>query len=148
RMFAEPVRELELLRGKKHSIQGLLLNGETPLDALNGDQFDIAVEFEPGEPRPSVSFGVTIRGVPVSYDPEKQVLVCRDVVAPLQSVAGRVRLRILVDRGSIEIFGNDGQVALSVGVHFPNDNHVVSLFSRGAPVQVRFLTAYELQSAW
>ena len=37
------------------------------------------------------------------------------MVAPLTSEQGKVKLRVLVDRGSVEVFGNDGQVALSKG---------------------------------
>jgi fructan beta-fructosidase len=148
RMFAEPVRELESLRARKHSMNDVVLDGESMLDALHGGQFDISAEFEIGGKRPPGSFGLTIRGVSISYDAEKQLLSCRDVVAPLKTIEHRARLRILVDRGSIEIFGNDGEVAISVGVHFPDDHHAVSLFSRGGPVRVRTLNAYELQSAW
>ena len=59
-----------------------------------------------------------LRGTPLVYDAAKQELVCKDVRAPLRPQNGRVRLRVLLDRGSIEVFGNDGRVAMSVA-RFP-----------------------------
>jgi sucrose-6-phosphate hydrolase SacC (GH32 family) len=70
------------------------------------------------------------------------------VSAPLNEANQRIRLRVLVDRGSIEVFGNGGAVAISAGTRFPDDARGVSLFSRGGTVGVRSLEAFELRSAW
>ena len=86
--------------------------------------------------------------MPVVYDVKKQEISCRHVVAPLKPAAGKVRLQVLVDRGSVEIFGNDGRVALSVGVIPADDNHSLEVFSRGGGTRLRSLEAFELKSAW
>ena len=130
RMFAEPVKEIETLHGNKVAVADRMLKqGDNPLDGVRGDLFDIRAEFAPADAK---AFGFNVRGVPVVYDVEKQEISCQHVKAPLKQVDGRVRLQLLVDRGSIEIFGNDGQVALSVATIPADDNHTVDVFSRGS----------------
>jgi fructan beta-fructosidase len=146
RLFAEPVKEIETLHAKKHTIaEGTLKPGDNPLADVSSDLFDIRAEFSPADAK---AFGFTLRGVPVLYDVAKQEISCKNVKAPLKPVEGKVRLRILVDRGSIEIFGNDGQVALSVGAIPADDNHALEVFSRGGATHLRSLEAFELKSAW
>jgi fructan beta-fructosidase len=145
-MFAEPVREVSRLRGEKHAYGARMVKpGENPLAHLRGDLFDIRAELEIAE---ATSFGFTLRGVPVVYDVKKQTLTCKQVTAPLSPIEGKIRLRLLVDRGSIEIFGNEGCVALSVGVIPTDANRALGLFSRGGSLGVRSLEVDELKSAW
>jgi fructan beta-fructosidase len=149
RMFAEPVRELERLRGPARAMQNLqVVSSDTAVRDFNSDLCDVRAEFEIDAAAPPESFGVTVRGVPIQFDVSKRTLTCRHVVAPLQPDGGRVQLRILVDRGSIEVFGNSGRVALSVAAAFPDTDHSLSVFARGGTVRVPKLEAFELKSAW
>jgi fructan beta-fructosidase len=147
RLFAEPVKELESLRGKEHAVadRKLTPGGADPLAGVTGDLFDVAAEFEPGD---AEAFGFTVRGVPVVYDVKKQEVSCGKAAAPLRPSDGKVRLRLLVDRGSVEAFGNDGRVALSAAATFPEDDHTLTAFVRGGDARLRSLKAYELKSAW
>jgi fructan beta-fructosidase len=63
-------------------------------------------------------------------------------------MGGRIRLRLLVDRGSIEIIGNNGRVALSVGVIPADENRALGLFAQGGTARVCSLEIYSLESAW
>ncbi len=146
RMFAEPVHEIESLHAKKHAVADRMLKpGDNPLADVSGDLFDLRAEFEPAD---AEAFGFTVRGVPVIYDVKKQEISCRNVTAPLKPEDGKVRLQLLVDRGSIEIFGDGGRVALSVGVIPADDNHSLEVFSRGGATRLRSLEAFEMKSAW
>lgn len=146
RMFAEPVKEIETLHGKKHALADRLLKpGDNPLSDVTGDLFDIRAEFEPDDAQ---AFGFTVRGVPVVYEVQKQTISCKGVTAPLKPREGRIRLQLLVDRGSIEIFGDEGRVSLSVGVIPADDAHSLEVFSRGGAVRLRSLAAFEMKSAW
>ena len=146
RMFAEPVREIELLHGKKHAWKDETLEpGKNLLDGVTGDLFHIRADFAPGDAR---QLGFKIRGVPVTYEVEKRELVCVDKTAPVELVDGRVRLEILVDRTSIEIFGQDGRVYMPMGVIPPDEDRTLEVFTEGGPATVRSLEVYELRSAW
>jgi fructan beta-fructosidase len=146
RMFAEPVHELESLRGRKHAWADRPLRpGENLLAGITGDLFEIRAELESAG---AEAFGFTVRGVPVEYDVKKQQVVCKGQVVPLKPDNGKVRLHLLIDRGSIEVFGNGGRAALSVGVIPPDDNRSLTTLSRGGPTRVHGLEVYELRSAW
>jgi fructan beta-fructosidase len=146
RMFAEPVQEIKVLHGKKHAWAGRTLKPSANLlDKVTGELFDIRAELEAAG---AEAFGFTVRGVPVVYDVKKQQLSCLGRTAPLQPDGGKVRLRLLADRGSLEIFGNDGRVAMSIGVLFPGDRKSLDIFSRGGDTRVAALEVFELKSAW
>ena len=96
--------------------------------------------------RPTVHF--TLRGVPVVYDVRKGEVACQGKVAPLKPIGSKVALRMLIDRGSIEVFGNDGQIALSAGVLLPPSQQTLALSAKGGDVAVSALTMNRLNSAW
>ncbi|MGE5193280.1 MAG: glycoside hydrolase family 32 protein, partial [Deltaproteobacteria bacterium] len=120
RMFAEPVRELARLHGKERSWSNVVLvPGENPLAEVRGELLRIVAELEPGQ---AESAGFVVRGVPVRYDAGKRQLTCKGITAPLEPIDGRVTVEIVADRGSLEIFGGNGRVALSVGGQLPAEN--------------------------
>ncbi len=146
RLFAQPVRELSSLRrAKREETEITIAPGVDPLHTLKGDLFEINVDFSPGQ---SEAVGLNLRGTQLLYDALRKELVCRDVRAPLSPRDGRVRLQVLLDRGSIEVFGNDGRVAMSVAAIPEVSNRSIGIFQRGAPARVHSLVVHELSSAW
>jgi sucrose-6-phosphate hydrolase SacC (GH32 family) len=162
RMFAEPVNEIEKLRGKKHAWEDKMLKeGENLLEGISGELFDIHAEFELEN---ATEFGFVIRGIPVAYNAKEQQLTCKESQAPLKPKNGKIRLQILVDRTSIEIFGNDGGIYMPIGVIPPDENRSLEVFSpnfsikrntkedknfqKEGSVKVKALEVYELRSVW
>jgi fructan beta-fructosidase len=146
RLLAEPVREYASLRAKSQSIKSQALNpGENPLAGIIGELLDLNVEFEPGT---ATELGFKLRGVPLNYDVKKQELVCEGQKAALKPLNGKIRLRLLVDRTSIDIFGNDGRLYMSAGVIVPSENHSMEVFAKGGAAKINSLEVYELKSAW
>ena len=62
--------------------------------------------------------------------------------------AASIRLELLVDRTSIEIFANDGQVYMPMAVTRPQDNKSLRVVATGGPVKVQALEIHRLHSAW
>jgi fructan beta-fructosidase len=146
RIFAEPVAELASLRTMKHEWNDLTLKpGDNPLRDLKGDLFEFQVEFSPGKAEALV---LDLRGTPLLYDRRREEVICRDVRAPLRPKEGRVRLHVFLDRGSIEAFGNDGRVAMSIAALADQGNRSISVSSRGGSTKVHSLVVHELRSAW
>jgi fructan beta-fructosidase len=123
---------------------------------ITGDLFDIRAEFVLEN---AAEFGFVIRGIPVAYNSKEQQLTCQDCQAvlkhqngqpptPFGKGDGKIRLRILVDRTSIEIFGNDGGIYMPIGVIPPGENRSLEVFSKGGGVKVNSLKVYELRSVW
>lgn len=146
RLLANPVREYALLREKSHSIKSQPLNpGENPLASLGGELLELNAELEIGA---ATELGFKLRGVTVSYDVKKQELSCENQKGPLQPLHGKIGLHLMVDRTSIDIFGNDGRLYMSAGVIVPQENHSMEAFAKGGAAQINSLEIHELKSAW
>jgi sucrose-6-phosphate hydrolase SacC (GH32 family) len=144
RLFMAPVREIESVRGKKHSWTALELKpADNTLAALNGELWDIDAEIEGGTAAEVV---LTVRGEAIRYDVRTRTLHCLGRSAPLAPESGKVRLRVLVDRTSLEIFA--GRVTMcSCFLPDPADRSL-ALEARGGKATLPSLTIYELNSAW
>ena len=72
------------------------------------------------------------------------------MVVPFTVDGERIKLDILVDRGSIEVFGDNGRVAISAAslMKAGETSHTVSLALTGEGSKPRVLTISELKSAW
>jgi sucrose-6-phosphate hydrolase SacC (GH32 family) len=63
-------------------------------------------------------------------------------------VNGCIRLRMLVDRTSVDIFGNDGSLYMPMGVIVPHDNLSLEISARGGAARINSLEVYPLKSSW
>lgn len=67
---------------------------------------------------------------------------------PLTPVAGRVHMRILVDRGQLEVFAGDGQVSITEANAASSTGSGVRVFAEGGAVRLVSLQINTLRSAW
>ncbi len=146
RLHRNPVREIDKLIEKEHNWTDLEIKpGDNPLKGITGDLFDIRAEIEPAGAKEVV---FKIRGVDIVYNVKDQKLTCLGDQGPLIPINGRVKLQILVDRTSIEIFGNDGLFSLSTCM-IPNDSDkTIELFSTANPTKIKKLSIRKLKSTW
>jgi fructan beta-fructosidase len=146
RMFAAPAREIESLHERKHSWTDQTCRPDDNLLAdLRGELLHIRGVFEPGD---GGELGFVIRGIPVAYDVGRQELTCQGKTAPLKPANGTIRLELLVDRTSIEVFGNQGRVYMPIGVIPPDDDKSLRFYVRTGTARIRSLEVYPLRSAW
>ena len=147
-MFAEPVKEIESLRSKSKSWKELTLNNkEETLIKDAADLLDIRSEWELDVNQAPAPFGLVIHGRSVIYDDWQKELSCLNLKARLGLERLRVKIRVLVDRGSFQVFGNDGRVAISTGVLPDGKDKSIKASSQG-PVKLVSLEVSELKSAW
>ncbi len=67
---------------------------------------------------------------------------------PLAQHEGRIRLRQLLDRASVEAFGNDGEADLS-NVFYPDpENRTLTLQARGGSAWIRRARIHRLRSIY
>ncbi len=165
RLCQVPVRELEALRGKPEVIENFALSAARPLDT-RGRQVEVVLEFDPGT---AAEVGVRVlkggdEQTIVGYDAEaKTVSVDRTKsgnvgfhkafagrhAGPLAPEAdGRVRLRVLVDRCSVEVFGNRGETVVTDLVFPAAASDRLELFARGGEARVTACRVYPLKSIW
>jgi fructan beta-fructosidase len=146
-LFAQPVRELQSLRVASRVIkpQALHPDGENPLSGVQGELLDITAQLAVGD---AEEIGFDVRGVRLSYDVQRQELSCLDKKAPLQTQDGKFRLRLLVDRTSVDIFGNDGRLYMPMSVLISADNRSLQVGVQGGSAHIEAMEVFELKSAW
>ncbi|MHA2185993.1 MAG: GH32 C-terminal domain-containing protein, partial [Promethearchaeota archaeon] len=114
RMFAQPIHEIKKIYGKNWTLQEKIVEeGQQSILVENNFEglYDISVQFEIGSAK---RFGLIINNIPITYEINEQHLHCEARYAPLKPVEGTIKFRILVDRTTLEIFANDGQVYMPV----------------------------------
>jgi fructan beta-fructosidase len=145
RLHRWPIRELDSLHAAHHAWNGPLTEGKNPLADIRGELFDLQTVIDPAQAKKIV---LTIRGTPLEYDASKHELKLLGKSAPLAPVDGKIRLRVLIDRSSIEVFGNDGAVTMS-SCFIPtraSDRPPLALDGMGA--NVLSLDVWEMKSCW
>jgi fructan beta-fructosidase len=146
RLCANPVPAIESLRRKTHRIApGAYDIRSNPLAGIEGELLDIVAELPIGDVD-AISFN--LRGVAVVYNHRRGLLSCDGWAAPLRPVQGLLRLRILVDRTTVEVFANDGQVYLPTAACPVPGDRSLSLRARRSDLVVKHLEIHELESAW
>ena len=144
RLAAWPIKEIEKLREPSKPIRQQLLR---PGESITSPAQLIEIEAEFSAEK-SAQLRFEIRGIPVSYDADKSELACLGKRASLAPVNGKVHLRLLVDRTSIDIFGNHGAVYMPMGAIFKETEPGLTITTRNAAVQFDALTIWSLKSAW
>ena len=148
-LYQNPIRELEALRHDKAVYERVHVeDGEVSLPGVEGRMVDLTVEIEPcGETyhRFSLRFAQdeTFR-TSVSFRPHESVLkidrkfsgsrraIIHQRRAKVRHESGRIKLRLILDRFSAEIFVNDGEQVLSATLYTDLSAAGISFFADGA----------------
>ncbi|MBN1418184.1 MAG: GH32 C-terminal domain-containing protein [Planctomycetes bacterium] len=146
RLHFRPVREIERIRGTKRAWTGVdLAPGADPLADLEGELWDIDATIAPGDATEVV---LSIRGTPIAYDAKAGKLLALGREASLPAEGGRIDLRILVDRTSIEIFADGGRILMnSCFLPDPSDRSL-GIRAAGGTARIEKLEIWPLRSAW
>ena len=144
RLYAEPVKELEALREAEKQWKDLELKpGSNPLPVLSGELFDVELELETGSAK-TITFDV--RGTPITYDAATRMLSCLGSTVGIETPGRTLKLRVLIDRTSIEIFVNDGRYVMSYCFRAEGDK--LSLTAQGGTARIQSLKVWPLKSIW
>lgn len=111
RLCVNPVVEVASLRGDPIKFTASYSGDEKSQTFVpqNGDSkdynlLDYELELTPGEG----AIVVEARGRRIELDPAAKTMTYEGVVAPLAVVDGKIKLRLVLDTASFEIFANDG----------------------------------------
>ena len=157
RMFAYPVKEIENLHGKAYEFKNKKLEpGVNLLKKVEGNVFDIDAEIEVGD---AEEVGFEINGFSVTYNVKEELLTGGTgeagdqfsqgaTKAKLSPIDGKIKLRMLVDRPSVEIYANDGRIYMPMQAVRDLDNKSLKIYSKGGNAHIEELTVYEVKSIW
>ncbi len=147
RLRRQPVREIALLRAASHRLAGHCVSpGQNPLANLAGDCFEIEADIDLGS---ATAVGFRCRNETVAYSVADGRLRCLGQTAELPAnAARRLRLRILLDRTSLEVFAADGS-AVMTSCFLPDPaDHSLEFYVKGGAATLLTLAVHELRSAW
>ncbi|WKN29646.1 glycoside hydrolase family 32 protein [Porifericola rhodea] len=178
RLTQHPVEALQNIRGKRvHDENVQLQEGDNylSLENIQGKQLEIIAEFEyqsietksdaevlAGE------FGVKVfkgeeQETAIGYDVATQSLFvdrtqsgdtsfhdsfANRTVALMPSDDGTVKIHIYVDHSVVEVFGEDGYVAMTNRIFPDPTKDGVEVYGVGGSVSLKSLDIWEIQSAW
>jgi len=146
RLCRVPVREIKSLRGKLYSWKDVVPEpGRDILSDIAGELFEIEVEFEAGD---ADKFGLNLRGNSLIYDVKQQKLSCKDEQLKVETTEDVIKLHILVDRTSIEVFANEGRYSMFRCFMLDADNKSLGLLSEGGRPKIHKLNIWKLKSIW
>ena len=172
-LCADPIRELTKLRFDHHSLHNIILDPDiypefnprdrqsparwgvwarVPIGSI-GDTIDIECAFDPGS---ADSVSISIRGINVVYDGTARRISIEGGMARmtpsvgtiLKQTDGIIRLRILVDRTTLEVFADFGATLLSLGVIPQDDNYSLTVSAKGGSAQIVTIDYWRLKSIW
>ncbi len=145
-----PVQELKSLLGPAFQWAGFdqgALNQSLTDNGFSGDTYQLTLDLEATKAEAGVRLcRNTDQETVVGYDPVRQLLYvdrtrsgdvafARDFpgrfAAPVKPQNGRVSLQIWVDRSSVEVFANDGQVTLTNQIFPSPDSRGIQFFGDG-----------------
>ena len=144
RLHRYPVKEIERLHGERLDLADRILKpGDNPLAQLSGDLFDVQMAFEPSR---DAKLSIRLHGQAVTY--AGRTLSCLDKSAAVSPVEGKVALRCLVDRTSLEVFANGGEVSMSFCFLPKKNDTKLEVRAEGGDVRIDSLRVWRLRSAW
>ncbi len=150
RLCRNPIISIKELRSESHFWENETVNpGDNPLEDLDGDVFEINAVIDPGK---ASEFGFVIRGEKLVYAIKDKRLTFMDKEAELVPMTigsdDKIKISLIIDRGSVEVFANQGEVSISM-LFYPDPSDMnLEFFSVGGSAEIDFMEAYRLQSIW
>lgn len=149
RLYQQPVRELETLQGEKTVHENVTFTDVIRLNGVKGRKVDMELTLRPGDEQNiyrkfAVRFAQDEKyHTSVSFRPYESILKIdrkfsgsrRAIIHQRRSLVnsenGRIKLRIILDSFSVEIFVNDGEHVLSATLYTDLAADGISFFADG-----------------
>ena len=162
RLYQRPIRELEALRGGMTAYENVVLeNQEITLPGIKGRMADIEIEVEScgtvynrfavrfarnEEYQTTFSFrpGESVLKIDRKFSGSRRAII-HQRRAKIAHERGHVRLRLILDRFSVEVFVNDGEKVMSATLYTDLAADGITFFADG---KLRFSVTHYPLIAW
>lgn len=144
RITRNPIQELSSLytNEKKWDTQTVGA-GNNLLSNIESKKFEIIAEFDLTDTKAS-KFGFQIANKTIAYHVKSQVLLDEELKP---DALNRIKLRILVDWGQLEVFANQGVYSYSEQFAFSPESKYLELFTDG-DIKLVSMEFHELSKIW
>jgi sucrose-6-phosphate hydrolase SacC (GH32 family) len=143
KLYRWPIKEIESLYSKKYQFKNLSIEKATEkLASIKAELLDLSIEFESKD-----FLKLMVRGLNITYNRSNESFEYKNCNIPAAMMDGKVKLRVLLDRSSLELFVNDGaNVATFFAVPKADDLGVT--VSGGVDTKINSLIIHELKWVW
>ena len=149
RLFQNPIRELEDMRSSKVAYQDVSLSGTIELEGIRGRTVDMEITIRPEEGQDmyqkfAIRFAQNEKYyTSLSFHPRDSILKIdrkfsgsrRAIIHQRRSQVndkdGKLKLRVILDRFSVEVFVNDGEQVLSAILYTDQEADGISFLASG-----------------
>jgi len=146
RLCRLPAAEISRLYARKHTWRDLPLKaGPNPFPGVPGELIDLHLQAALGGAR---ELAIRCGGQTVTYSAAKHSLACLGREAPIDTPQDQLTLRLLVDRTSIEVFGQDGKTSMSFCFLPQRETGGLEIHAEGGQPVILALTVNEMKSMW
>jgi sucrose-6-phosphate hydrolase SacC (GH32 family) len=149
RVCRQPVREIQALWHNVRHLRSITLTHQhRKFPQFMGNQLDIEVVIKPGSAK---SVAMEICGQHIEFNFAARKIKALGASAAIVDSAGpesSLRIRILVDRTSIEVFAPDNAVSLSSCYLLPTGRSPFTCYTRGGKATLESLMVRDVRSAW
>ena len=151
RLVQNPVRELERYRGERVAYSGARVEGKAEFADVRGRSLDLTVDIRPAGDGDLRGFTLKVAQGPeydtsILFTPETNTVyvdrsrsgwgdsVLNHRTFKVRDRGGRITLRVIIDRYSVELFVNGGEQAASFVIFSPEEADGVSFEADGKAV--------------
>ena len=149
RLYQKPVRELDDMRRDKVEYHNVTFSDVISLDGIGGRRIDMELTLRPGDPEKlyqkfAVRFAQDDRyQTALSFRPHESILKVdrkfsgsrRAIIHQRRSLVnsknGELKLRMILDRFSVEVFVNDGEQVMTAIMYTDQAADGISFFADG-----------------
>lgn len=149
RLYQMPVKELEKMRRNKVAYKNISFSGEIKLEGIKGRRVDMELKLRPGEEgnlyqKFAVRFAQNEKyQTSLSFRPYESILKVdrkfagsrRAIIHQRRSLVdssnGELKLRVILDRFSVEVFINDGEKVMTATMYTEQEADGISFFAVG-----------------
>lgn len=149
RLIQQPIRELEMLRRDKTEYHDVIFSDFIQLEGIRGRKIDLEVSISPADEKNMYrKFAVRFaqdgdHHTSVGFRPQEGTVkidrrfsgsrraAIHQRRCQVPGLAGRIKMRIILDRFSAEVFINDGIRVLSMTLYTPQTAEEISFYGEG-----------------
>lgn len=149
RLYQKPIRELDVMRQNKVSYKDITFTDTLQLSGIRGRRIDMELEIRPvDEGNVYQKFALRFAQdacyhTAISFRPQESLLKIdrkfsgsrRAIIHQRRCLVkhrnGRIRLRLILDRFSAELFVNDGEQVLSATIYTDQNAQGITFFTNG-----------------
>ena len=150
RLYESPIRELETLRHNKIAYRNVYVNGNTRLDGVKGRCIDLEITVRPADTADVYnSFAIHFAEggryyTTLSFHPRDGIVKIdrkfsgsrRAIIHQRRTLLNKksdtLKLRLILDRFSAEVFLNDGEQVITANLYTDPSAEGISFFSEGS----------------